>query len=100
MSGPPLDSTVLSFEDARRAVEQQAALIQPGGTESADLLAAFDRVLAESVTADRDLPPFPRSTRDGYAVRVTDLWKVPATLDVIGEVKAGANLDNLPARTR
>jgi molybdopterin molybdotransferase len=90
---------VLSFEDARRAVEEQAALIRPGGTESADLLAAFDRVLAESVTADRDLPPFPRSTRDGYAVRATDLLKIPATLDVIGEVKAGANLENIPNNT-
>jgi molybdopterin molybdotransferase len=96
MSGPALNSTVLSFEDARRAVEEQAALIQPGETESAGLLAAFDRVLADSVTADRDLPPFPRSTRDGYAVRATDLLKVPATLDVIGEVKAGAKLDNIP----
>ncbi len=97
MSGPPVKSTVLSFDDARRVVEEQAGLVQPGGTESVDLLAAFDRVLAESVTADRDLPPFPRSTRDGYAVRSTDLLKVPASLDVIGEVKAGANPENIPS---
>jgi molybdopterin molybdotransferase len=97
MSGPPVNSTVLSFEDARRVVEEQAGLVQPGGTESVDLLAAFDRVLAESVTADRDLPPFRRSTRDGYAVRSTDLLKVPASLGVIGEVKAGANPENIPS---
>jgi len=88
---------VLSFEDARRAIEQQAALVSAAATESVDLLAASDRVLSESVTADRDLPPFPRSTRDGYAVRSADVSRVPARLDVIGEIKAGAALDGIPA---
>jgi len=97
MSAPPAQSTVLSFEDARRVVEGQAALVQAGGTESVDLLAAAGRVLAESVTADRDLPPFPRSTRDGYAVRSPDLARLPATLEVIGEIKAGEKLDKIPA---
>ena len=30
-------------------------------------------VLAEPVYADRDQPPFPRSTRDGFACRAADL---------------------------
>jgi molybdopterin molybdotransferase len=102
MSAPLAATTVLSFEDARRVVDQQAALIlalriQSGGTESADLLAAAGRVLSERVTADRDLPPFPRSTRDGYAVRSADLFPLPAALDVIGEIKAGERLDRIPA---
>ena len=102
MSHPHATSTVLSFEDARRVVEQQAALIRSSrihasGTESVDLLVAVGRVLSESVTADRDLPPFPRSTRDGYAVRSTDVSSLPATLDVIGEIKAGSSLDTIPA---
>ncbi len=54
-------------------------------------------MLAEPVLADRDLPPFPRSTRDGYAVRSADLSQLPATLDVIGEIKAGEKLDRIPA---
>ena len=87
---------VLSFEDARRAVEQQAALVQATETESTHLLDAAGRVLAESVHADRDLPPFPRSTRDGYAVRSADLAKVPATLEVIGEIKAGEKFERIP----
>ena len=61
-------SHVLSFEDARRVVEAQAELVKAPAAESVDLLAAAGRVLAESILADRDLPPFPRSTRDGYAV--------------------------------
>jgi molybdopterin molybdotransferase len=88
-------SNVLSFEDARRVVEGQAVLAQAPGNESVELLAAGGRVLAEVVLADRDMPPFPRSTRDGYAVRSADLGKLPATLEVIGEIKAGAKLDGI-----
>ena len=47
------------------------------------------RILAEAVTADRDIPPFARSTRDGYAVCSADLTNIPAKLKVIGEIKAG-----------
>jgi molybdopterin molybdotransferase len=90
-------SNVLSFEEARRVVEVQAALVKAPATESVDLLAAASRVLAESIMADRDLPPFPRSTRDGYAVRCADLTPLPATLEVIGEIKAGEKLENIPA---
>ena len=102
MSAPPLKPIVLTFEDARRAVEEQAALIQADNvqtpaTEPVDLLAAEGRVLAEPVQADRDIPPFPRSTRDGYAVRSADLSQLPATLDVIGEIKAGEKLDRIPS---
>jgi molybdopterin molybdotransferase len=96
MPAPPLASTVLSFEDARRAVEQQAALVRKGETESVGLLDVVDRVLAESVVADRDLPPFPRSTRDGYAVRSADLSQLPARLEVIAEIRAGEKLDRIP----
>jgi molybdopterin molybdotransferase len=88
---------VLSFEDARHTVEQQAALVRPVGTESVGLPSAARRVLAEAITADRDLPPFPRSTRDGYAVRSVDVAHVPATLEVIAEIKAGEKTANLPA---
>jgi molybdopterin molybdotransferase len=102
MSLLPAASIVLSFEEARRVVEEQAGLVRAGriqsdGTESVDLLTAAGRVLSERVTADRDLPPFARSTRDGYAVRSADLSTLPATLDVIGEIKAGERLDKIPA---
>jgi molybdopterin molybdotransferase len=97
MSVPLVPATVLSFEDARRVVEQQASLVQPNGTEFVDLLAAAGRALAEPVQADRDIPPFPRSTRDGYAVRAEDLASLPATLDVIGEIKAGEKVEAIPA---
>ncbi len=80
---------MVSFEVARRLVEQHAAGVCPGEVETVDLLAGLGRVLAEGVVADRDFPPFDRATRDGYAVRAADLQKVPARLAVVGEVKAG-----------
>jgi molybdopterin molybdotransferase len=89
MPAPPTQSLVLSFEDARRAVEDHASQIPPGRNETVNLLHAAGRVLAEPIAADRDIPPFPRSTRDGYAVRAADLATLPAKLKVIGEIKAG-----------
>src|SRR5208282_5066189 len=82
-------SSVVSFEIARHLVEQHAAGVCPEGVETVELLAGLGRVLAEGILADRDFPPFARATRDGYAVQSADLAKVPARLDVVGEVKAG-----------
>jgi molybdopterin molybdotransferase len=96
MSALPAQSTVLTFEDARHVVENHAARIPLPGMETVDLLAAAGRVLAEPVLADRDIPPFPRSTRDGYAVRSADLTNLPAALDVIAEIRAGEKLEAIP----
>ena len=89
MAADSLSAGVVSFEEARHIVEKHARTVSPAATESAELLSASGRVLAESILADRDFPPFPRATRDGYAVRAQDLAKVPASLQVIGEIKAG-----------
>jgi molybdopterin molybdotransferase len=97
MAAAPQSPTVLSFEDARHLVDQHAARVQPGSTETVRLLASQDRVLAQTVTADRDFPPFRRAMRDGYAVRAADLATLPATLEVIAEIKAGASPEDLPA---
>jgi len=87
----PAPELVLSFEDARRAVEQHAAQLRPHGKELVELLDSAGQVLAEAVVADRNFPPFRRATRDGYAVRSADLAQLPAKLRVIGEIKAGGN---------
>jgi molybdopterin molybdotransferase len=82
-------SRVLSFEDARHLVEEHAQHVPSKEVEIIDLLPALGRVLAEPIVADRDFPPFARATRDGYAVRTADVGKVPARLEVVGELKAG-----------
>jgi molybdopterin molybdotransferase len=99
MSSNPSNAGVVSFEEARRIVEEHAATLLAAAndlrtndlraTDALDLLAARGRVLAEPILADRDFPPFPRATRDGYAVRAADVERVPARLTVAGEIKAG-----------
>src|SRR5438105_11520938 len=83
---------VLSFEEARACVEQHAKGLSTSGTETCGILEALGRVFAEDIHADRDLPPFPRATRDGYALRAQDVATVPVKLKVIGQVKAGSSL--------
>jgi molybdopterin molybdotransferase len=56
----------------------------------APLLDALGLVLAEDITADRDVPPFRNSAMDGYAVRGDDVAAAPVELRLVGEVAAGA----------
>lgn len=92
MAALPEPGLVLSFEDARHVVETHALAVRPHGKELAELLDAVGQILAEPIVADRNFPPFRRATRDGYALHAADLAQLPATLEVIGEIKAGASL--------
>jgi molybdenum cofactor synthesis domain-containing protein len=51
---------------------------------------ALNRILAEDIVADTDLPPFDRAQMDGYAVRAADVVNTPAQLRIVGESAAGA----------
>jgi len=82
---------LLSFTEARRAVEEYASGLSTTEPEMVSLLDALGLVLAEDLRADRDFPPFRRATRDGYAVRAADAAAVPKRLRLIGEIKAGAS---------
>src|SRR6478672_7147694 len=87
---------VLSFEDAYEVVREHChQLLKPGERRSEEvlLMQAVGRVLAEPVVADRDFPPFPRATRDGFAVRADDLARGVTLLRVVGQVRAGDSYD-------
>jgi len=84
--------TVLPFEAARHLVEEHARTVRLPDRERIDLLSAAGRVLAEEIHSDRDLPPFPRATRDGFAVRAEDVAQVPARLKVVAEIAAGQDV--------
>jgi molybdopterin molybdotransferase len=88
-------SLVLSFEAARKVVEDCSTGLHPSGKELVQLLDCYGRVLAEPITADRDFPPFARATRDGYAVRSADLAQLPARLRITGEIRAGAKPEEM-----
>ena len=85
--------SVLPFPQAREVVQQYCRKLQPPAQELVSLADALGRVLAESVPADRDFPPFPRATRDGFALRAEDIRNVPAVLRIVGQVKAGTRFE-------
>jgi len=78
---------VVTFPEAREIVEREvSAARRLPAVEVVDLACAQGRVLAETVPADRDYPPFDRATRDGYAVRAAE---TPGRLRIAGQVRAG-----------
>lgn len=81
---PPTDP-LLSAADAFAKV---LALMAPVGAETVALAEAAGRVLAATIHAERDQPPFAASAMDGYAVRAEDA-SVGAVLTVTGEIQAG-----------
>lgn len=83
---------MLSYDHAASVVRRQASrareeALRKGSVAKVALGDAVGRVLAEPVVADRDQPPFPRATRDGYACRSADLQA--GGLRVVGQLRAG-----------
>lgn len=78
---------------AARELVAAAAARRRMPDEMVPLADALGRVLAQDMTAREDVPPFARSTVDGYAVRSADTFgaaaSVPVTLAVAGEVLMG-----------
>jgi molybdopterin molybdotransferase len=80
---------MLSYEQARqKVIEQVGKKRGPRATLGVSVWDALGFVLAQEVKADRDYPPFNRSTRDGYAVRAAEAT-TGAKLRCAGEIKAG-----------
>jgi molybdopterin molybdotransferase len=69
-----MSSDLFSYEQASAVVSGRAAQLRklPRRTERVELAASAGRVLAQPICADRDQPPFARSTRDGFACRAAD----------------------------
>ncbi|MDQ2834891.1 MAG: molybdopterin molybdotransferase MoeA [Acidobacteriota bacterium] len=76
----------VDFDQALETVLQHASALAGTSTETLPLLHCRERVLATSIRADRDQPPFDRATRDGFAVRASD---EAGALHLIGSVRAG-----------
>lgn len=73
----------ISIEEALARVLDRA---QPLPAEAVPVAEAAGRVLAEPGRARVDLPPFPSSAMDGFAVRAAD---TPGTLPVVFRIAAG-----------
>lgn len=77
---------MIALSKAVKIIDRESKPLAP---ERIDLHDAINRVLAENIVADSDLPPFDRSQMDGYAVKAADTKSVPATLKIAGESAAG-----------
>jgi molybdopterin molybdotransferase len=79
-----------SYEEAAAQVAAytgQVGRLRPK-SERVELGRAAGRVLARSMTADRDQPPFARSTRDGFACRAEEA-SAHIPLAIAGTTRAG-----------
>ncbi len=69
-------------------------IFSPLPAERVRLEDAYGRILAESIEAAHDLPPFPNSALDGYAVRAAEVAtaraEAPVQLPVSGDIPAGS----------
>ena len=85
-----------TLDDARRILhEALPARIREGrfGGRDVPITEAVDFALDEDIVCPTELPPFDRSTMDGYAVRAADIFGasegLPAYLKIVGHVRMG-----------
>jgi molybdopterin molybdotransferase len=78
---------LISIAEAQRLILERAKRLD---AERVPIERAAGRVLAEPATAAVDLPPFPSSAMDGFALRAADTASAPVTLPVVARVAAGS----------
>jgi molybdopterin molybdotransferase len=86
---------VPGFDEALKLVLHRASGLKKLEPEAEPLPTCLNRVLAEPVVADRDQPPFHRSTRDGFAVRAAEA-AMGERLRVAGQIRAGERWAGAP----
>lgn len=77
---------MIELEEAKELVLDR---IQPVEHEGVSIANAFQRVLAQDVTAKLDMPPFDRSPLDGYAYQATGVDPKTLQLTIVCEIPAG-----------
>src|SRR4051812_40384794 len=84
-------AALLNVDDA---LNQILATIKPLSDETVDLADALGRIIAQDVVAESNLPPFPNSSMDGFALRAEDIAAAsehnPVMLHVVMDIPAGA----------
>jgi molybdopterin molybdotransferase len=72
--------SMLKFDDAFEIVMSSASQLD---TERVGIEGALNRVLAEQIVSDIDMPPFDKSAMDGFACRRADLANALTVVEVI-----------------
>jgi molybdopterin molybdotransferase len=78
---------LIDVETVRRVILSACRVLDPAEVPLGDALGC---VTASDVVAGHDVPPFPNSAMDGFAVRAADTAGAPVTLDVVGTAAAGS----------
>ncbi len=75
------------------ALKRILATIEPLPDETVGLAEGLGRIIAQDIIADSDLPPFPNSSMDGFALRAADIINAspqnPIMLRVVMDIPAG-----------
>jgi len=83
---------LVSVDEAKRILAKNLKP-NPAGKEFVPLSEAYSRVLATDIVSSLAIPPFNRSTVDGYAVRAADTFGAeedcPVGLKLVGKVNVG-----------
>ena len=75
---------LVTIEEALALVLGKAVALR---AQTVPLAAAAGRYLAESAQSATDLPPFPSSAMDGFAIRSAD---TPGSLEIVARIAAGS----------
>jgi molybdenum cofactor synthesis domain-containing protein len=82
----------MTFDEAQKAIGDKFKPVFLGEEEIV-LLEAYNRILNEDIVSTLDIPPFNRSTVDGYAVKAEETFEAeenrPVVLNVSGTVNIG-----------
>ena len=76
---------MISYTEANQIIKDEFLKHNPI-SEEVDLLSSLNRILAEDIFSDTNIPSFNNSAMDGYAIKYTEgktKWKI------IGEISAG-----------
>ena len=77
---------MIPISNALEIIERETFSLE---SETVLLSNVLNRVLAENIVTDMDLPPFDRSQMDGFAVKTDDVKNSPVKLKIVGESIAG-----------
>lgn len=83
---------MITFKTALQKVLEHIA---DYGVEMVSLESSLGRILAETITADRDFPPFDRATKDGIAIKYNPDIDANTSFEITGVAQAGSPQLNL-----
>jgi len=86
-------SGIVPLDVAQKLLKERLAQCSNRAIAEVSLEQCLGRILGQEICAKEDIPPYPRSVMDGYAVKAGETFGategMPAYLNVSGEVKMG-----------